>query len=81
MDKTTKKASDITECEECPLFGNDCTGGWTSSPSGTPIEPPCCSWNDDTEVYVGMYEYRELSLQEIKWAQEEYDKRENKIKE
>ena len=83
MDKMVKKASDITECEECPLLGNDCSGGWTSSSSGTPIEPPCCSWNDDTEVYAGMYDcdYREPSLQEIKWAQEEYDKRENKIKE
>ena len=56
MDKMTKKASDITGCEDCPLLGNDCVGGWTSSPSGTPIEPPCCSWNDDTEVYAGMYE-------------------------
>ena len=26
----TKKASEITECEECPLYGNDCKGGWTS---------------------------------------------------
>ena len=81
MCKIIKKASDITECEDCPLFGNDCVGGWISSPSGTPIEPPCCSWNDDTEVYTGMYKYKELSLQEIKWAQEEYNKRENKIKE
>ena len=56
MDKMTKKASDITGCEDCPLLGNDCVGGWTSSPSGTPIEPPRCSWNDDTEVYAGMYE-------------------------
>lgn len=73
----TKKASEITECEECPLYGNDCIGGPKSTPGGVPIDPPCCSWNDDTEVYEGMYgDYRDLSPQELKWAEEEYEKRE-----
>lgn len=73
----SKKASEIEECEDCPLLGNDCPGGWTSGAGGTPIEPPCCSWNGDEEIYEGMYDrdYR-FSPQELKWAQEEYDRRE-----
>lgn len=49
-------AKDINGCENCPLCGNDCPGGYTSGPGGTPIEPPCCSWSEDTEVYEGMYD-------------------------
>ena len=51
-----KLAKDITCCEECPLYKKDCPGGWTSNGSGNPIEPPCCSWDDDTLVFEGMYE-------------------------
>lgn len=51
------KAKDINDCEDCPLKDNDCQGGYTSGPNGLPIEPPCCSWNDDTDVYEGMYDY------------------------
>lgn len=49
-------AKNIADCAHCPLHGNDCSGGWTSSGSGTPIEPPCTSWSEDTEVYEGMYD-------------------------
>lgn len=47
-------AKDIKECEDCPLYEHDCPGGATGTPNGY-REPPCCSWNDDTEVYEGMY--------------------------
>ena len=53
MDK--KYAKDIHGCDECPLYKNDCPGGWTPSGGGTPVEPPCCSWNDDKLVFEGMY--------------------------
>ena len=49
-------AKDINSCEECPLYKSECPGGWTSDPGGTPIEPPCCNWNDDDEIYDGMIE-------------------------
>lgn len=49
-------AKDIEDCDGCPLLDNDCVGGWTSGGGGEPIEPPCCSWNDDTLVYSGMYD-------------------------
>ena len=51
------KAKDIHDCNECPLYENECSGGWTSGAGGTPIEPPCCGWNDDDEIYDGMYDY------------------------
>lgn len=39
------------ECDDCPLKQEDlCPGGWTASPGGTPIEPPCCSFDDDTDL-------------------------------
>ena len=53
----------------------DCPGGWTGGPNG-PIEPPCCSWNGDEEIYEGMYQERDYSPRELKWLQEEYDRKE-----
>ena len=44
-----KIAREIEDCDGCPLYGNDCPGGWTGGPNG-PIEPPCCSWNGDEEI-------------------------------
>lgn len=65
-----KKASEIEECEYCPLYKNDCPGGWTSDGTGQPVEPPCTSWNDDDEIYEGMY-YHEPSDEEIRrWSEE-----------
>jgi hypothetical protein len=49
------RAKDIHDCDECPLYEHDCKGGFTSDGNGNPIEPPCCSWNDDTVIYEGMY--------------------------
>lgn len=49
-------AKDIDDCSNCPLRENDCGGGWTSDGGGMPVEPPCTSWDDDKEVYEGMYE-------------------------
>lgn len=49
-------AKDIEDCGNCPLYKKDCVGGWTAYPDGTPKEPPCCFWNDDDEIYEGMYE-------------------------
>lgn len=78
-------AKDIKECEDCPLLHNDCCGGWTTNGNGTPIEPPCTSWNGDEEIYAGMYEYlayeRDYSKQELKWFAEEQERRkQNKLK-
>lgn len=65
-------AKEIDDCSVCPLYQKDCPGGWTGGAGGIPIEPPCCSWSDDTEVYKGMYEYdeRDYSEQELKWERE-----------
>ena len=41
---------DIEDCEQCPAFGEECQGGWTSGYGGEPIEPPCTSWDDDTDI-------------------------------
>ena len=36
----------------------DCQGT-KSTPSGVLIDPPCCYWDDDDEIYEGMYENEE----------------------
>lgn len=37
-------------CDGCPLAENEiCTGGWACY-GGEPIEPPCCSFDDDTDL-------------------------------
>lgn len=48
-------AKDIDGCETCPLYQKDCGGVWTSNGNGTPIEPPCVSWDDDDLIWEGMY--------------------------
>lgn len=75
-----KLASEITECEDCPLYKNDCPGGWTSGAGGTPIEPPCCSWNGDEIIYAGMYDYdpRDYSVQELEWERIDRENKEAK---
>lgn len=78
--KEEKLASEITECEDCPLYKNDCPGGWTSGAGGTPIEPPCCSWNGDEIIYEGMYDYdpRDYSVQELEWERIDRENKEAK---
>jgi hypothetical protein len=49
------KAKDIKDCDNCPLYKNDCKGGWTSNNRGTPIEPPCIEWDDEDNIYKDMY--------------------------
>lgn len=80
MDDSIVLAKNITDCSECPLYKNDCLGGWVGGPGGVPIEPPCCSWDDDTEVYEGMY-YYELSEEEIRWAEDYWKQKEAEKKE
>ena len=59
------------------MYQNDCAGGWTSGGGGVPIEPPCCSWNGEEEIYEGMYDDDyEYSEQELKWIEEERRERE-----
>jgi len=75
-------ARDIDDCSVCPLYEKDCPGGWTSSPSGNPIEPPCTSWNGDEEIYEGMYDrYSDWKLEDIKQKTEEAIRREQEERE
>lgn len=87
----TIKAKDIHDCDDCPLYKDDCSGGWTSGCGGTPIEPPCCSWDDEDEIYVGMYNYDDSEYpseydlirekEHQRKQQEEIEKRESEEKE
>ena len=70
-----KLAREIEDCDDCPLYGNDCPGGWTGGPNG-PIEPPCCSWNGDEEISKGMYSNITYLPQELKWRQEAHEQKE-----
>lgn len=64
-----KKASEISDCSECPLYQTDCPGGWTSDGAGRPVEPPCTSWNDDDEIYEGMYDYQPTEAELEEWTE------------
>ena len=50
-----KLAKDINSCDVCPIYKKDCKGTVGTS-GGNYFEPPCCSWNDDTLVFEGMYD-------------------------
>lgn len=82
MENEVIYARDIDDCSVCPLYEKDCPGGWTSSPSGNPIEPPCTSWNGDEEIYEGMYDrYSDWKLEDIKQRTEEAIRREQEDRE
>ena len=70
-----KIASEIEDCDDCPLYGNDCPGGWTGGPN-VPIEPPCCLWNGDEEISEGMYSNITYLPQELIWRQEAHEQKE-----
>lgn len=75
-------ARDIDDCSVCPLYKKDCPGGWTSSGGGTPIEPPCSSWNGDEEIYEGMYDrYSDWRLEDIKQRTKDTIRREQEERE
>lgn len=44
-------------CDNCPLLEEEvCSRGWTCY-GGEPIEPPCCSFNDDTDFEKWVADY------------------------
>jgi hypothetical protein len=53
------KAKDIEDCDSCPLLNNHCKGCMISSPSGQPIESPCCFWNPEDEISEEIMDGRE----------------------
>lgn len=54
MDEGIVYAKDIHDCDDCPLKDKDCHGIRPNA-GGMPIDPPCCSWNDNDEIFEGMY--------------------------
>jgi len=76
---------ELEDCEQCPLYKDLCPGGWTSSPSGNPIEPPCTNWKDDDDLDE-LYDNAIASnlaheeYLERKWAEEEKRKKINEEK-
>lgn len=79
MENEVIYARDIDDCSVCPLYKKDCPGGWTSGGGGTPIEPPCTSWNGDEEIYEGMYDrYSDWKLEDIEQKTAELIRRRTK---
>lgn len=76
---------EIDDCEQCPLLKEEiCPGGWTASPSGSPIEPPCCSFDDDTDLEQWLEDYYENQRRyeeylDRKWEDEQEKKRKAEV--
>lgn len=76
---------EIDDCVQCPLLKEEiCPGGYTSSPSGTPIEPPCCGFDDDTDLEQWIEDYYENQRRyeeylDKKWEAEQKKKRKAEI--
>lgn len=63
-----KDFKETEDCESCPLLDTEiCPGGWRCY-GGEPIEPPCCSFNDDTDLDKWVEDYFE---RQIKWEEQE----------
>ena len=68
-----KEIMDDGCCDRCPLSQEGiCPGGW-SCYGGAPIEPPCCSFDDETdldewvnEYYSSQYRYEEAEDERIR---------------
>lgn len=73
------KLSDLEEChtadgKPCPLLDWElCTGGYTVSGRGDPIEPPCCSIADPNKTDLEEYARRLSDMRRREW--EEQDRR------
>ena len=67
------KLFEIEDCDECPIKDEGiCPGGWTSGAGGTPIEPPCTSWDGDEEVDDYIEGYGHLTLDQIPEEETKY---------
>lgn len=76
------KYSEIDDCEQCPLKKEEiCTGYWTSSPSGTPIEPPCCDFDDDTDLDQWMESYYNKQAKQMSYSYRKLKKEKKKKQE
>ena len=75
-----KDFAEEESCDNCPILAAEiCPGGWTCY-GGEPIEPPCCSFDDDTDLNEWVsryYDYQNKSMEEY----DEKRKREGKKKE
>jgi hypothetical protein len=61
-----KDFSEKESCDGCPLLESEiCTGGWQCY-GGEPIEPPCCCFDDDTDLdeWVSNYWKQQLAREE-----------------
>lgn len=68
------------DCEGCPLLKEKiCPGGWACY-GGEPIEPPCCSMDEDTDLEQWIDDYYE---RQRRWADylAEKDRKEREKKE
>lgn len=52
-----KDFAEREDCEGCPLLENEiCPGGYACY-GGQPVEPPCCSFTDDTDLDQWVDDY------------------------
>lgn len=75
---------ELEDCDVCPLLSEGiCSRGMSSSPSGTPIEPPCLSFSPDTDLdkwISDYYDYVRRVCDERAQAFQEKENRERKNK-
>lgn len=57
-------------CEICPLLEEDICPGGTCCYGGAPIEPPCCSIDEDTDLYGWIASYYEEQRGHEKYLKE-----------
>ncbi len=58
-------------CDGCPLLENEiCPGGFTHY-GGRPIEPPCCSFDDNTDLDEWVSDY----FERLRWLEAQEDAR------
>lgn len=68
------------DCEGCPLLESEiCTGGYQCY-GGEPIEPPCCTFDDDTDLDDWVKKYYDR-LRRIEDAEDKQQKEAQKRKE
>lgn len=76
-----KEIAELEDCEKCPLYINEiCPGGFTSSPSGEPVEPPCCGFDDDTDLDKWVSDYYERQKRYENYLDAKYKKEQEKLK-
>lgn len=76
--------ANVEDCDLCPIRKAEICGAGMSTYDGYPVDPPCCSFDDDTDLDEWIRDYHERKRRFEEWQdkqiREQKAKREKALK-